>query len=123
MHHFIFTLGSEFEPIQNNYRIGCLPLEWQTTHWPSLLVLCRDFYNSANPKGLSSVGNRGITQLVMLIIFPYKLEDGSYITPFELVHGVTEICLWCSILVVKRNFCFSQPKSACLIIAFSVNLF
>jgi len=55
--------------------------------------------------------------------FPYKLEDGSYTTPFELVHGVTEICLWCSILVVKRNFCFSQPKSACLIIAFSVNLF
>jgi len=39
MHHFIFTLGSEFESIQNNYRIGCLPLEWQTTHWPSLLVL------------------------------------------------------------------------------------
>jgi hypothetical protein len=59
MRHFIFTLGSEFEPIQNNYRIGYLPLEWQTTHWPSLLVLCRDFFHSINPKGLSSTSNNG----------------------------------------------------------------
>jgi hypothetical protein len=58
-----FTLGSKFEPIQNNYRIGCLPLDWQTTHRPSLLVLCRDFYNSVNPKGLSSVGNSGNNSL------------------------------------------------------------
>jgi len=51
-------LGSEFKPIQNNYRSGCLPSEWQTTHWPSLLVLCQDFYHSVNPKGLSSVSTR-----------------------------------------------------------------
>ncbi len=25
MHHFIFTLGSEFDNIQNNFRIGNLP--------------------------------------------------------------------------------------------------
>jgi hypothetical protein len=35
MGHFIFTLGPEFESIQNNYRIGNLPLAWQTTDWPS----------------------------------------------------------------------------------------
>jgi hypothetical protein len=54
MHHFIFTLGVDFEPIQNLYRIGSLPLEWQTSHWPSLLVLCRDFYKSIHPSSLIS---------------------------------------------------------------------
>jgi hypothetical protein len=52
MQHFIFTLGAEFESIQHNYRIGNLPQEWNTTDWPSLLVLCRNYYNSVNPKGL-----------------------------------------------------------------------
>jgi len=28
--HFIFTLGSEFEPIQNNLQIDNLPAKWQT---------------------------------------------------------------------------------------------
>jgi hypothetical protein len=51
MRHFIFTLGSEFESIQHNYRIGNLPQEWNTTDWPSLLVLCRNYYNSVNLKG------------------------------------------------------------------------
>jgi hypothetical protein len=55
MRHFIFTLGPEFEAIQNNYRIGNLPPEWNTTHWPTLLVLCRNYYNSVNPKGVGSV--------------------------------------------------------------------
>jgi hypothetical protein len=36
--------------------------------------------------------------------------------------SVTEICLWRSILVVKRNFCFPQPKSARLIIALSKHI-
>jgi hypothetical protein len=47
--HFIFTLGPEFEPIQNNFRIGNLPEPWKTQDWPSLLVLCRDYYNSVKP--------------------------------------------------------------------------
>jgi hypothetical protein len=38
----------------NNYRIGNLPLAWQTTDWPSLLTLCRNYYNSVNPKGSPS---------------------------------------------------------------------
>jgi hypothetical protein len=50
--HFIFTLGAEFAPIQNNFRIGLLPVEWQTQDWPSLLALCRDYSNSVNPQGL-----------------------------------------------------------------------
>lgn len=54
MHHFLFTLGSEFEPIQHNYRIGNLPDAWKTTSWLTLLILCRDFYNSVNPGGLVS---------------------------------------------------------------------
>jgi len=48
---FIFTLGTEFEPLQHNYRLGSISSEWQTQDWPTLLVLCRDFYNSVNPKG------------------------------------------------------------------------
>jgi len=43
---FIFTLGPEFENIQNNFRINNLPAEWNTQHWPTLLSLCRDNYNS-----------------------------------------------------------------------------
>ena len=47
--HFIFTLGLEFEAIQNDYRIGNLPPQWNTQDWPSLLILCRDYYNSVKP--------------------------------------------------------------------------
>jgi len=43
--HFIFTLGPEFETIQNNYHIGNLPSAWQTESWPDILILCRDYYN------------------------------------------------------------------------------
>jgi len=54
MRQFIFTLGTEFAPIQNLYRIDNLPPAWKTTSWPSLLSLCRDFYNSVNPKGVNA---------------------------------------------------------------------
>jgi len=50
--HFIFTLGSEFEPIQNNYRLDNLPAKWQTEDWPTILVLCRNFYHSVKPQGV-----------------------------------------------------------------------
>jgi hypothetical protein len=50
---FIFTLGDEFQPLQNNFRLGTISDEWKTQDWPSLLVLCRDFYNSVNPTGPS----------------------------------------------------------------------
>jgi hypothetical protein len=46
MHHFLFTLGHEFEPIQNLYCLDNLPVAWHTTHCPTLLILCQDFYNS-----------------------------------------------------------------------------
>ena len=49
--HFIFTLGSEFESIRNSYRLGNLPPEWMIEDWPTILVLCRDYYNSINPQG------------------------------------------------------------------------
>jgi hypothetical protein len=52
--HYIFTLGSEFEPIQHQHCIGNLPSDWNTTYWPTLLVLCRDFYNSVNLSGFLS---------------------------------------------------------------------
>jgi len=51
MHHFLFTLGHEFEPIQKLYLLENLPVAWRTTHWPTFLILCRDFYNSVNPLG------------------------------------------------------------------------
>jgi hypothetical protein len=50
--HFIFTLGPEFETIQNNFRIGNLPEEWKTQDWAKLLILCRDYSNSVNPLGI-----------------------------------------------------------------------
>jgi len=52
MRHFVFTLGSEFETIQNNFRIDNLPVKWQTNDWSVLLVLCRDYYNSVRPYGI-----------------------------------------------------------------------
>jgi len=39
MRQFIFTLGSDFDTIQNNFRINNLPQAWQTQDWPSLLTL------------------------------------------------------------------------------------
>jgi hypothetical protein len=55
---FIFTLGDEFQPLQNNFCLGTISEEWKTQDWPSLLVLCRDFYNSVNPKGPSGKRDR-----------------------------------------------------------------
>jgi hypothetical protein len=46
MRHFLFTLGSEFEPIQHSFWIGSLPEAWHTQDCPTLLVLCRDYFNS-----------------------------------------------------------------------------
>jgi hypothetical protein len=46
MRHFIFTLGCDFETIQNNFLINDPPQEWQTQDWPTLLTLCRDYHNS-----------------------------------------------------------------------------
>jgi hypothetical protein len=56
IHHFPFTLGSEIEPLQHNYRLGTIAEEWKIQDWPTLLVLCRDFYNLVNPKGPSKRG-------------------------------------------------------------------
>jgi len=50
---FLFTLGPEFQPLQNNFRLGSITDDWKTQDWPTLLILCRDFYNSVNPKGPS----------------------------------------------------------------------
>lgn len=51
MHHFIFTLGPEFEMI-NNFCIRNLQSEWNTQDWPTLLVLCQDYFHSAKPQGI-----------------------------------------------------------------------
>jgi hypothetical protein len=53
MRPFIFMLGSEFDTIQNNFRIGNLPPHWNTQDWPTLLILCRDYFNSVKPQGIS----------------------------------------------------------------------
>jgi hypothetical protein len=50
--HIIFTLSTEFESIQHNYCIGNLPSQWMTQDWPTLLVLCQDYYNSVKPQGV-----------------------------------------------------------------------
>jgi len=51
---FLFTLGSDFAPIQNNYRSGLLPDAWKTTDWPTLLVLCQDYANLVRPQSHKS---------------------------------------------------------------------
>jgi hypothetical protein len=61
MRQLIFTLGNDFKPIQNLYRIDNLPPAWKTTSWPFLLVLCHDFYNSINPKGNTSRDSTNIS--------------------------------------------------------------
>jgi hypothetical protein len=53
MRHFLFTLGTEFEPIQHSYRIGSLPSTWHTQDWPTLLMLCRDYFHSVCPQGIT----------------------------------------------------------------------
>jgi hypothetical protein len=50
--HFIFTLGHEFEPIQNNFRVKVLPSEWYQEDWPTILAPCRDYYNPVKPQSL-----------------------------------------------------------------------
>jgi hypothetical protein len=52
MRHFVFTLGNEFDTIQNHFRIDNLPSKWHTDEWPTLLILCRDYYNSVRPQGI-----------------------------------------------------------------------
>ena len=47
-----WKLRSQFETIQNNFRIGNLPSEWHTQEWPALLVLCRDYSNSLNSQAI-----------------------------------------------------------------------
>jgi hypothetical protein len=37
--HFLCTLGSDFESIQNSYWLNNLPVDWQTKDWPTLLIL------------------------------------------------------------------------------------
>jgi hypothetical protein len=50
--HFIFTLGPEFESLQNNYSQRNLSSQWLTQDWPTILVLCRDYFNSVRPLGV-----------------------------------------------------------------------
>lgn len=49
--HFIFTLGPEFETIQNNCHIDNLPMTWKTQDWPLILTLCQDYYNVVKSQG------------------------------------------------------------------------
>jgi hypothetical protein len=41
---FIFTLGPDFEPIQNNFRVKVLPAECYTDDWPTILSLQMQLY-------------------------------------------------------------------------------
>ncbi len=51
IYHLIFMLGVELETAQNIFRISNIPTEWNTQGWPTILVLCRNYYNSVNPQG------------------------------------------------------------------------
>lgn len=47
-----FLLGPEFEMLQNLYSIENLPAKWKTQDWPTLLVLCHNYFNSVYSKGV-----------------------------------------------------------------------
>jgi hypothetical protein len=79
--HFIFTLGSDFESIQNSYRLGNLPIEWKTEDWPTILVLCRDYYNSINPQGPTKKDKD-------------HTSDGNTISQAERIAHHKKVCLW-----------------------------
>jgi len=84
---FIFTLGPEFEQIQNNYRINNLPSDWATQDWPTILVLCRNYFNSVKPQGVILLNLRafllrnclGICSILIVRLNRRKLETGSSI--------------------------------------------
>lgn len=57
MRHFIFTLRSDFETVQKNFCIGNLPSEWHTQNWPTLLVLCCDYFHCILKREPSSDGS------------------------------------------------------------------
>jgi hypothetical protein len=65
---FIFTLGTEFEPLQMNFLLGILAPEWKTEDWPTLLVLCHDFYNLVNPRGPYLLQNMNV-----ILFLSYRL--------------------------------------------------
>ncbi len=69
-------MGPDFETIQNNYRIGNLPQDWQTTDWPSILVLCRDYYNLVKPQGLKK-RDLGFSPRRLISDFDTKLIGGK----------------------------------------------
>jgi hypothetical protein len=68
MRHFIFTLGPEFETIQNNYHIGNLPAEWKTQDLPTLLVPCHDYFNSINPQGITKCDSSQVVYFPQLTV-------------------------------------------------------
>ncbi len=53
MHHVIFTIGPEFETIQNMFQIGNLSTQWNTQDWPTFIVLRQNYFNSLKPQGVS----------------------------------------------------------------------
>jgi len=78
--HFIFTLGYDFESIQNNYPLGNLPTAWNTEDWPTILILCRDFYNSIHPQGPPKKDN--------------QLQESSFSNPQERAAHHKKIRQW-----------------------------
>jgi hypothetical protein len=58
--HFIFTLGNDFDSIQHNYCIDNLPSTWKMDDWLTLLILCRDYYNSIHPNGPPSKSSSNV---------------------------------------------------------------
>jgi hypothetical protein len=70
IHHFIFTLGLEFETIQINFRIGNLPSEWNSQDWPTLLILCCNDSNSIDSQKWTSVICLLILQPLLSLIVP-----------------------------------------------------
>jgi hypothetical protein len=110
--HFLFTLGPEFESIQNNYRIGLLPPEWQTQDWPTLLALCRDYSNSVNPQGFikkdsSSDGSmsqaeRAAWHKTVKLLKHCMLENVYIISPNRMLRRIVIL------ESIVRNFCLTK---------------
>jgi hypothetical protein len=85
--HFIFTLGSDFEAIQHNFRIGNLPSQWNTQDWPTLLVLCRDYFNSVKPQGVSRKDPSGDNNNFDSIAQHKKVKEW-FLNPTKFLRGI-----------------------------------
>jgi len=88
IHQFVFTLGPEFETIQNNFRIGNLPSAWNTQDWPTPLMLCRDYYNSVKPGSFNHRSSQNTIEQGFDLEAHQKKVKEWFMSPVKFCHEI-----------------------------------